>query len=226
MANQLNMIRKENNTQDKQLLKENSTIMIDIVCYLRASNLCEYDIEIIRKELIGMALEAQLRGDFFGNAVGEDYESFCRELIKSGRQKTGYGKMMEIIYTVVLSFLVLYVAEMFFSSAIYNIFILGKFAMPITLGFVISTLMAVAFGNYVYYYFTKHSFDFLKKSRKTKIQFIVSFTVLWTATLLLRLLFKGTVLLTINCFYPIIGLGAAFIIIKLLNDRYTNSFIK
>ncbi len=226
MINQLNMLRKENNIRDKELSKENSTIMTDMVCYLRASNLCDYDLENIRKELIGMAIEAQLRGEFFGDVVGEDYKVFCIEIIKNGRQKTSYEKILGILYTVVFSIMVLFVAEIFFSATIYDIFKLGRFDMPITLGFVISTLMVVGLGNSVYYYFTKHSFDFSKKSRKIRIQFVLGFAILWVATVLVRLLFEGTVLLTINCLYIITGLVISFILIKYFFDRYTNSFFK
>ena len=226
MTNQLNMLRKENNTKDKELLKENSTIMTDIICYLRASNLCEYDIENIRKELLGMAIEAQLRGDFFGDVVGEDYKAFCIEIMKSGRQKTRYEKILGILYTVVFSVMVLYFAEIFFSATIYNIFKLGNFDMPITLGFVISTLMVVGLGISVYYYFTKHAFDFSKKSRKIRIQFVLGFVILWAATVLVRVLFEETVLLTINCLYIVLGLVISFILIKSFYDRYTNRFFK
>lgn len=226
MANQLNILRKENNTQDNELSKENSAVMTDIVCYLRSSNLCEYDLEIIRKELIGMALEAQLRGGLFGDVVGEDYKAFCRELMRNGRQKTTYEKALGSLYTFTFAFMVLYIAEIFFSSTFSNMLKLGQFAMPITLGFVIGTLIAMGMGYGIYYYFTKSSFEFSKKNRKIRILYVIGFAIVWTAALLFRFLLDKTVLLTINCLYPIIGLAAAFIMIKLLNDRYTNSFFK
>lgn len=75
--------------------------MMDIVCYLRSSDLCDYDIEIIRKEITGMALEAQLRNENFNVVVGDDYKAFCDELMKNGRQKTPYEKSLEILYTFV-----------------------------------------------------------------------------------------------------------------------------
>lgn len=226
MANRLNKLRKENNIQDKQLSKENNSIMTDIICYLRASNLCEYDMEIIRKELIGMALEAQMRGETFGDVIGKDYKAFCRELMKNGKQKTLYEKALEIFYVFTFALMVLYFAEIFFTSTIFNIFKLSQFTMPITLGFIIVTLMAVGMGYFIYYYFTKNSFEFSKKNRKIQILYVVGFTILWTAALLFRFLFDKTVLLTINCLYPIIILAAAFILVKLLNDRHTNSFFK
>lgn len=226
MANRINKLRKENNTQDKGLSKENNSAMTDIVCYLRASNLCEYDIEMIRKELIGMILEAQLRGETFSHVVGDDYKGFCRELMKNGRQKTLYEKILEMLYVFIFAFMVLYIAEIFFSSTILNIFKLGQFTMPITLGFLITTLMAVGMGYFVYYCITKNSFAFSQKNRKIQILYIAGFTILWAVALLLRFLFDGTVLMTINGLYPIIFLVTAFIVIKLLNDQHANRFFK
>lgn len=49
MSNSLEKLRKENNSNDKLLTKENDRIMTDMVVYLRSSKLCDYDIEIIRR---------------------------------------------------------------------------------------------------------------------------------------------------------------------------------
>lgn len=114
MANQLEKLRKENNLLDKQLSKENNTIMMDMVCYLRSSDLCDYDIEIIRKELTGMALEAQLRNEKFSDAVGDDYKALCDELMKNGRQKTLNEKALEILYVLVFGVGTLYLVEILF----------------------------------------------------------------------------------------------------------------
>lgn len=224
MTNRLNKLRKENNMQDKQLSKENSPIMTDIICYLRASDLCEYDIEIIRKELIGMALESQLRGENFSDIVGDDKKAFCMELMENGRQKTNYEKILGILYTITNALLVLYIAEIMLSSTIFNILKYNQFTMPITLSFVVMTLFAVGMGYFVYYYFTKNSHETLKKNRKTQILFLAGFTILWAAALLFRYLFDQMVIINVNCLYPLVAFAVAFAIIKFLNNQYENSF--
>ncbi|MDF3002400.1 MAG: hypothetical protein K0Q48_2519 [Bacillota bacterium] len=224
--NQLKKLRKENNKQDKLLSNESNTIMVDMVCYLRASNLCEYDIEVIRKELTGMALESQLRNQQFSEVIGEDYKAFCDELIKNGSSKTRYEKGLEISYVLVHGIMVLYLVEIVCSSAIVNIIQSGQFSMQITAGFVLSTLIALGMGFGIYYYMTKNSFELTKKNRKLQFVLIIGFAVVWTSVVLLRLVMKNTVLLTINCFYPIIVLAPAYLIITVLNHNYTNSFFK
>jgi hypothetical protein len=133
---------------------------------------------------------------------------------------------MEIVYILVYGIMVLYLAEIVFSSTIINIFKSGQFSMQITLGFVVSTFIAVGMGFGVYYYITKNSFELSKKNQKMQVLFVIGFSVLWTTTVLLKIFMGDTVLLTINCLYPIILLGVACIVIKHLNDKYANSFFK
>ncbi len=226
MANQLDKLRKENNAQDKQLTKENNSILTDMVCYLRSSDLCDYDIEITRKELTGMALESQLRNEKFNDVAGEDYKALCDELMRNGRQKTLYEKALEVLYVLTYGIGALYVVEIIFSSTIINIFKTGQFSMPITTGFIISTLSAVFLGFGVYHYFTKNSFELSEHNRKTQILFIVGFTALWTVTLLIRVLLGKIILLYVNCLYPILIILIAAIVIKYLNNQHVNSLFK
>ncbi|SHI21410.1 hypothetical protein [Desulfosporosinus lacus] len=226
MANQLEKLRKENNVLDKQLSKENNTIIMDMVCYLRSSDLCEYDIENIRKELTGMALEAQLRNENFNDVAGDDYKALCDELMKNGRQKTLYEKALEILYVLVYGIGTLYLAEILFSSTIINIFKFGQFAMPITSGFLVSTFFAVVIAFSVYNYFTKNSFELSNHNRKTQIIFIIGFTAVWTVVLLFRVFMGKTVLWSINFLYPTVFLAIAFVLIKRLEDQHVNNIFK
>lgn len=226
MANQLEKLRKENNLLDKQLSKENNSIMTDMVCYLRSSDLCEYDIEIIRKELTGMALEAQLRSEKFSDVVGDDYKALCDELMKNGRQKTLYEKALEILYVLVFGAGTLFLVEILFSSTIINIVKFGQFAMPITSGFLVTTFITVVIAFSVYNYFTKNSFELSNHNRKTQIIFIIGFTAVWTAVLLIRVFMGNTVLWSVNCLYPTAFLAIAFVLIKTLGDQHANNLFK
>lgn len=224
--NKLKELRKENNAQDKRLSKENDAIITDMICYLRASDLCEYDIEVIRKELTGMALEAQLRNEEFNDVIGGDHKAFCNELMKNGSKKSLYANVLETAYILVHGILALYLFEIIISTTIINIVKFGQFSMQITSGFVISTSLAVGIGFAVFYYITKNSFELSNKNRKIRVLFVIVFSAVWTIAVLLRLFMGETVLLTINCLYPIVFLALAYLIIKFLNDKYENSFFK
>ncbi|MDR0981183.1 MAG: hypothetical protein LBL85_05385 [Methanocalculaceae archaeon] len=58
---ELSRLRVENNEQEKELTKENSDLITRMYIYLLSSRLKEIEVEIIRKDLTGMALEAQKR---------------------------------------------------------------------------------------------------------------------------------------------------------------------
>lgn len=220
MANKLEKLRKENNLTDKQLSKDTNSIITDMVCYLKSSNLCEYDIEIIRKELTGMALESQLRNQEFSDVIGEDYKTMCDELMKNSSKKTSYEKVLELLYVLVVGVGSLYIFEIITSSTIINIFKYGKFSMDITSGFIFGTLASVCMAFCVYYIFTKKSFDILKFRNKSL--FVVGFAISWTVIVLVKVYKGKSVLLTINCLYPLVFLAVAYIAIKYLSDKNDN----
>lgn len=224
MANQVEKLRKENNLTDKQLSKENDSIITDMVCYLKSSSLCEYDIEIIRKELTGMALESQLRNQEFSDVIGEDYKTMCDELMKNSRKKTGYEKVLELLYILVVGIGTLYLYEIITSSTIINIFKYGNFSMDITSGFIIGTLASVFIAFGIYYIVTKKSFEILKF--RNKALFVVGFAISWTVIVLVRVYKGKSVLLTINCLYPLVFLAVAYIAIKYLSAKNDNKLFE
>lgn len=227
MANALKNLQKENNRLEKQLTTDNDLILTDIVVYLRSSNLKDYDIEVIRKELIGMALESQLRGSSLKDTVGEDYKEFCDELIKNGREKTVYEKSLDYLTIFSAGVGFLYLLEVVFTSTIANIFTKADFTMPITLGFLISTAFNVIFALAIYWYISNKSFELSGKNRrKYQVVFILVFTVIFSSGVLFKIFFKDVVLFSINSLYPFLFFIIALVINKILTDRNIDSIAK
>lgn len=228
MANATKILCKENNEQEKQLTKENNKILTDIIVYLSSSNLCEYDIQVIRKELLGMAIESQLRGKDFATVVGGDYKDFCNELIKNGRKKTGYEKVLEFLYVLAFGIGALFLYEI----VLHMIGIIVKkgvndlsLQLPITLGFVVSTMGAVIIAYGVVHFISKNSFE-LTLGKKYKIIFICAFSVVSTALILLRVHFNSVILFSVNFLYLAAFWAITLIIVKFLNDQYSNHLAK
>lgn len=67
----------------------------DIICYLRGSDLTEYDIEVVRFDLTVMVLEAQERGEGIDSLFGKcrDYREFCDDVIESLPHRTRLQKL-------------------------------------------------------------------------------------------------------------------------------------
>lgn len=54
---------KANNKREELVNEENDEVLTDMICYLRASNVSEYDQELVRADLTEMILDAQERGE-------------------------------------------------------------------------------------------------------------------------------------------------------------------
>lgn len=227
MVNELTKIRKEIDSLEKQLNDYNNIVLTDMIVYLHSSNLKEYDIQVIRKELVNMALEYQIRGQDFKEAIGCDYKEFCNELIKSAREKTLYENILEKAYVVIGGIGILYLYEMFLSSTIINIFKTGSFSMPITLGFLGATFIATVSAFYIYWYITKKSFELTKpKMGKDKLFIVISGIFTWVIALIMRVKFDKTILFSINCVYPVVFLAISFGLICFLKNKNINEVAK
>jgi DNA-binding ferritin-like protein (Dps family) len=223
MANMLEKLRKENNKRDKLLTKENSRIMTDMVVYLRCSNLCDYDIEVIRRELFGMIYEAQLRNEPADQVIGDDPKGFCEELMKSGRQKDFYEKFLEWAYIVITGIGILFLIEIFLSSFFLKSFLHGNFNMPVSAGFLVSTVLIISGAVVIYWFMTKHSFELPGKGlNQYKILFIAGFMFYFTGAFIIKALMNDISLLRINVLIGIAGFAAAYLLVKVLGDRNAN----
>lgn len=100
MTEKAKSLNKQNNELDKQLNAENNPVMTDIVCYLRAANITEYQQEEVRRDLLEMALSAQARGEDFKSVIGEDYKTFCDEVIKSLPPRSLFKRFLSVLDTV------------------------------------------------------------------------------------------------------------------------------
>lgn len=221
--NRLKKLRQENNAFDKKLSQENNGIIRDMVCYLRSSDLCDYDLEIMRRELTGMALEAQLRGDDFHRVIGRDYKTFCTELMANGRQKTTYAKVVEMAYILITGIGVLYLIEIVMSSALKRLLQFGEYRLPITAGFLLSTVLICCTALGVYHYVTKKSFELSQPGSKSKYVFGIGLAVAWVIIVLCKVFFK-TAVMTINMFYPLAFFMIAHVVTKILSNRHDNSY--
>lgn len=222
MTNAIEKLRKENNERDKQLTRENGLLMTDMVVYLRCSNLCDYDIEMIRRDLFGMIFEAQLKNESARQVIGESYKSFCDEIMENGRQKDFYEKLLEWAYIIVTGAGTLFLIEIAFSG-FFRELIHGNFIMPVSVGFLISTALIIAGAMVVYWYITKHSFELPGVGlNKYKMLFLGGFVLYFTGAILLKVLLDDISLFRINALIGIASFGAAYLLVKVLGDRNAN----
>lgn len=222
MANAVEKLRKENNERDKLLTKENGLLITDMVVYLRCSDLCDYDIEVIRRDLFGMIYEAQMRNESASQVIGDSYKSFCDEIMANGRQKDFYEKFLEWAYIVIVGAGTLYLIEIFFSGFFLDL-LRGNFSMPISAGFLISTVLIILGAVVMYWYITKHSFELPGVGlNRYKMVFLGGFILYFTGAILLKVLMDDISLFSINALIGITGFAAAYLLVKVLGDRNAN----
>ena len=220
--NAVEKLRKVNNERDKQLSKENGLLMTDMVVYLRCSNLCDYDIEMIRRDLFGMIYEAQLRNEPARQVFGSSYKSFCDEIIANGRQKDFYEKFLEWAYIIVVGAGTLFLIEIVFSGFFLDIFH-GNFSMQISVGYAISTVLIILGAVAIYWYITKHSFELPGIGmNKYKMLFLGGFVLYFTGAVLLKFFMDDISLFRINVLIGIAAFAAAYLLVKILGDRNAN----
>lgn len=74
-------LKSENFSAESGLCRRNQRMVDKMFKYIRSFPLKEMDVELMRKDLIGMAAEAERREEDFAEAIGEDRKKFCNQLI-------------------------------------------------------------------------------------------------------------------------------------------------
>lgn len=154
MKNYLKELRKENNKLGKNLSKENNDILTNIIVYIKCKEICEIDVEIIRKDLIGMALESQLREESLNSLIGDDYKSFSESLIKNCDKESLFKTILDYSYALITT-----VAIMFLIQSISPLVVDKTLSIPISLGFLIQIVLVLLSTTVILKYVGKTSFD-------------------------------------------------------------------
>lgn len=159
MNKKAKMLLDENNEFEKYSLSEHSkNFMTDIVCYLRGSDLSEYDQEVVRKDINYMLSDGEKRGETAELVVGRDHKVFCDEILKSFPKRTIAEKIITKVNGIT-----------FATSIIAFIWLLGKviqsivegssiFNLHITMGEIIGNIITVVEAEIVFRYITRRVF--------------------------------------------------------------------
>lgn len=115
-------MKKEHKVSYKTLTKENRKIIMKIEHYLETRYINEVAGEEILSDIVGMALECQERGDSFSDMIGNDHESFCRELVKNSPKKHVHERVLSVLHWTLLFGLLLFPGLFLVELACSNLF--------------------------------------------------------------------------------------------------------
>ncbi|MDA8206242.1 MAG: hypothetical protein M0Z36_09235 [Thermaerobacter sp.] len=166
-------LRRLNNDLARQLTPENRKMMTDMVVYLRVSRLSDDQVEVIRQDLLDMALSAQSRHEPLSAVFGEDGQAFCDEIIANVKPE-GWAKILKAVpgmlgacgFFAILNL----IASGFIGEAVRALHHQARMAQsyPISLGFVVNTLVVMVVALGIVQFIGRFAFrtqDFLKKFR-------------------------------------------------------------
>lgn len=88
MSNQYQMLKKENTVRAKCMSPESQVAYQEASRYFRRSNRHIYDTQLMYKELIGIGLAADARGENLTKALGDNPQQFYESLVENSRPNT------------------------------------------------------------------------------------------------------------------------------------------
>lgn len=205
MNKQTKELNQSNNELDKQINAENQEAFIDIICYLRGANISEYYQEVVRHDLLEMIISAQKRGETIQAVIGEDYKTFCDDIIISLPQKTAKEKFIEFFDILCCCLFILGTIHIVLANETITLIrnIITKkplsFVISVSIGNAVSTVLIILAAFIIVKVIIKSSFNTKAKESMTKIKAFLFGTGSIIVFLFLAWIGKGT-LFTVNIF--------------------------
>lgn len=76
--------------------------------YLRTYDISLFELEVIKKDLIGLAKEADMEGTALQDKIGMPEKVFCDSLVKDGMRSDRFGRFIPLIRDLIISDWLLY----------------------------------------------------------------------------------------------------------------------
>lgn len=217
-ARQLNAL---NNMLDSQISEENQEQFTDMICYLRGANISEYDVEVVRQDLTEKVLSAQKRGQDIKSVIGEDYKTFCDNVIAGLPPRTLKQKVVDIVSTFCLALSVVLAINTVISKEMFDI-VKGMFSgkqidvtLSVSVGKLISTLLIVIFAYVITITIMKSALR--KESNYKKSLLFLSGCIVFGVLVFIAWVGRETAF-TMNIFYAYAIIFGLYVVHKLLEN--------
>lgn len=83
IKNEVNILKEENKEQLSELKEDEQDIIKDITKSMSIFKVNSYDAEVIKRDLIGMAQDLNLRGSSLKDDIGDNLKEFTRDIINN-----------------------------------------------------------------------------------------------------------------------------------------------
>ena len=205
-----------NNELEKELKPENNRAMTDIVVYLRAANITEYQQELVRRDITEMVLEGQRRGDAMEEVIGEDYRAFCDAVLAEVPKRTARQRVLASVGNACLYVDVLAVIWLAFGALGW---LLGEGAWPwlsVTAGNLVALAAILGVSIGLVEYICKNSFEERpKKNRGIPVLLALLAAALAAGSVLLR----GVVVFRLHFLLAVGLIAALYVIHRVMEEK-------
>lgn len=210
---------KKNNNREKAITDENQEIYTNMVVYLRASDLTEYNQELVREDLIELILDGQQRGDNIQKVMGGSYKEICDGIIDAMPKKTKKEKIMEFTGISLNALWILGFIAVIENLVVSQISKTSEFNFTLSIGNIITAIFIIIFANVVVWFISKTALN--EKPTNKIVSFLKTWVVLAGvfAAILLPGIYINTVVINIPLIAAVIIALLIFVTSKIINSR-------
>jgi hypothetical protein len=101
-------LKKENNKESRKIMLDDLGLIRNITDKMNIYIMNTYDMQIVKRDLIGMAQEMKLRGTTLRDELGDNVDEFTKEIIENSRGPSKLDIVLSSLKIFVLSLTVLY----------------------------------------------------------------------------------------------------------------------
>lgn len=196
----------------QKLTGEHRDVMEAMEAYIKSSELKREEVFAICRKLAEKLHRAQKQGQTVEQALGRDLIGVCDVYIHLGAKKTAAEKRMESAEGCLIGLLALVLIELFYTGTARGLLDFS-IKMPITQGFVISSLLILGFAWALSRMLNKHKFGFSeRKQRWRSVGAIVLCTAAWVAILFAKWALRKHVLCWVNAWLPVAAVAGLYLI--------------
>ncbi len=134
-------LKKENNKESRKIMLDDLGLIRNITDKMNIYIMNTYDMQIVKRDLIGMAQEMKLRGTTLRDELGDNVDEFTKEIIENSRGPSKLEIFQRLLKTYTLTFIIMLGSIILLSK---NINSLTSLYLPIFVGILILTQTIIA----------------------------------------------------------------------------------
>lgn len=218
MSRKVHQLKDMNNQLEKKLNEENQKILTDIVVYLRASHISEYQQEIIRKDITNMMIDGELRNMTMHEVIGDSYKEFCDNIIAEVPKQKPLEKVLSMLGNSCLYSCVVII--IWLVKSLFDLFQQNTFPiLALKLGDVLSYVILIFVSIFIVECICKNSFEITSNKLLSKPHLkLFLIIVAWIVLFILSRLYLNSIVFYVQFYVVVLVIIGLYIAYKLFDE--------